>query len=119
MITHTARELLALQLTDVTIPRTVRKSLFGFRLWHQRKQRVQHHKGVSSRDVLPRIDTANHGQSREHTAAPPSAVVTHFQRFSAVCMYAHYWTSTSKCVVTGRSCDAGETWGMPWRWAVP
>jgi len=85
MTTYTARELLALQPTDVTIPRTVRKSLFGFRLWHQRKQRAQRHKGVSSRDVLPRIDTADHGQSIEHTAAPPSAVATHFQRlFSAV-----------------------------------
>jgi len=32
MITYTAGELLALQPTDVTRPRTVRKSIFGFRL---------------------------------------------------------------------------------------
>jgi len=68
MITYTAGELLALQPTDVTIPRTVRKSIFGFRLWCPRKQRAHRHEGVSSRDMLPRIDTADHGQSREHTA---------------------------------------------------
>jgi len=44
MITYTAGELLALQPTDVTRTRTVRKSIFGFRcrfrLWRQRKQWV-------------------------------------------------------------------------------
>ena len=68
MITYTAGEFLMLQPTDVTIPRTVRKSTFGFRLWHPRKQWAQSHEGVSSCDVLPRTDTADHGQSREHTA---------------------------------------------------
>jgi len=68
MITCTAGELLALQPTDVTIPRTVRKSIFGFRLWHWHKQWAQHHDGVSSCDGLPRTDTADHSQSREHTA---------------------------------------------------
>jgi len=68
MITYTAGELLALQPTDVTIPRTVRKSIFGFILWRPRKQRAQRNEGVSSRDVLPRTDTADHSQSREHTA---------------------------------------------------
>ena len=29
---------------------------------------MQSHEGVSSHDVLPRTDTADHGQSREHTA---------------------------------------------------
>jgi len=55
--------------TDVTISPTVRKSIFGFRLWRPRKQWAQRHEGVSSRDLLPRTDTADHGQSREHTAA--------------------------------------------------
>jgi len=68
MITYTAGELLALQPTDVTRTRTVRKSIFGFRLWRLRKQWAQRHEGVSSMyDVLPRTDTADHGQSREHT----------------------------------------------------
>jgi len=64
----TAGELFALQPTDVTRTRTVRKSIFGFRLWRPRKQWEQRHEGVSSHDVLPRTDTADHGQSREHTA---------------------------------------------------
>jgi len=68
MITYTAGELLELQPTDVTIPRTLKKSIFGFRLWRPRKQWVQRHEGVSSRDVLPCTDTADHGQSTEHTA---------------------------------------------------
>jgi len=46
MITYTAWELLALQPTDVIIPRTV--SIFGFRLWRPRKQWAQRHEGVSS-----------------------------------------------------------------------
>jgi len=33
--------------TDVAIPQTVRTSIFGFRRWHPRKQRVQRHEGVS------------------------------------------------------------------------
>jgi len=53
MITYTAGELLALQPTDVTILRTVRKSIFGFILWRPRKQQVQRHEGVLSRGVLP------------------------------------------------------------------
>jgi len=44
-------------------------SSFGFKLWRPRKQRAQHHKGVSSRNVLPNTDTADHVQSREYTAA--------------------------------------------------
>ena len=44
---------LASQPTDVTITRTTRKSIFGFRLWHPRKQWAQRHEGV-----LPHIDTA-------------------------------------------------------------
>ena len=68
MITYTAGELLALQPTDVKRTRTVRKSIFGFRLWRPRKQWAQRHEGVSSHDVLPRTDTADHGQSIEHTA---------------------------------------------------
>ena len=45
----------------------MRKSILGFRLWRPRKQWTQRHK-ASSHDVLPRTDTADHGQSREHTA---------------------------------------------------
>jgi len=65
---YTAGELLALQPTDVTIPRTVRKSIFGCRLWRPCKQQAQRHEGVSSRDVLPHTNTADRGQSREHMA---------------------------------------------------
>jgi len=65
---YSAGELLTLQPTDVTRTRTIRKSSFGFRLWRPRKQWAQRHKGVSSHDVLPRTDTADHGQSREHMA---------------------------------------------------
>jgi len=68
MITYTAGELLALQPTDVTRTRTVRKSIFGFRLWRPHKQWSQRHGRVSSHDVLPRTDTADRGHSREHTA---------------------------------------------------
>ena len=69
MITYTAGDLLALQPTDVTTARTVRNSIFGFRLWRLRKQQAQRHEGVLSRDMLPRTDTADHSQLIEHTVA--------------------------------------------------
>jgi len=67
MITYTAGELPYSRYSLLT-SRTVRKSIFGFRLWRPRKQWTQRHEGVSSHDVLPRTYTADHGQSREHTA---------------------------------------------------
>ena len=54
MIPYTAVELLTLQPTDVTIPRTVRKFIFGFTLWRLHKQWVQHYFQYS--DGWPRVN---------------------------------------------------------------
>jgi len=70
MITYTAGEVLVLQPTDVTRTRTVRKSIVGFRLWHPRPN-ANNGRSVTREfrhmTCFPRTDTADHGQSREHT----------------------------------------------------
>jgi len=122
----TAGELFALQPTDVTRTRTVRKSIFGFRLW----RRANNGRG-DTREFRHmtcfRAPTQLITVSQENTRrCPLSAVVTHFLRsFSAVWIYASYWTSTtmlSTCVVTGSAKDIrrrGRDSRMPWRWATP
>jgi len=103
-IKYTAGELLMLQPTQVTIPWTTRKSIFGFILWLPRKQRAQRNEGVSSRDVLPRTDTVDHSQSREHMAVSTVGRRNAVSNLSIVWIYTRYWTSTttlSNCVVMG------------------
>ena len=94
----------ALQPTDVTITRTVRKSIFGFRRWHPCKKRAQHHDGVSSRDVLPRTDTADHGQSRKHTAVSTVSSHNAVSEIVVGCIYSSICNS-------GSSVKAGH--GLP------
>ena len=69
MITYTAVELLALQPTDVTIPRTARKSIFGFRLGIRTNNGRSVTREFCHVTCFPGTDTADHSQSREHTAA--------------------------------------------------
>ena len=110
----------ALQPTDVTIPRTVRKSVFGFRLQRPRKQRAQRHEGVSSCDVLPQ-----HRHSQENTwRCPLLAVVMQSPTFRL----SEYTLATEQ---VRRHCRTVSWWaaldirwreqdsGMPWRWTTP
>jgi len=91
MITYTAGELLALQPTNITIPRTVRKSLFyldfGVRAnnGHSVTREFRH---VTCFPAPTQLITV----SQENTwRRPLSAVVMHSPRsFSAVWIYARY-----------------------------
>jgi len=126
MITYTAGEVLVWQPTDVTRTRTVRKSIFGFRLWRPRKQWAQRHEGVSSHDVPPRTDTADHGQSREHTAVSTIGTRNALSEIVFGCLNICsplnkyddvvdlWWRAALKT-----SGDVGHTRGIPLRWAMP